>query len=113
MNKIPYKVRLWLSVGLFLWAIVAFVASIIYYANTKQLWVITVIPIVAFISFVFSIVFFPRFKDDGSPTVESRQKSRKSLHHRYKKPKKPFVSEKEWKELDEEEEETMYVNEDN
>ena len=65
MSKIPYKARLWISFGLFAWAIVAFVASIIYYVNTLELWIIIAIPVLAFISFILSIVFFPRFKNDG------------------------------------------------
>ncbi len=74
MKRIPYKVRLWLSTGLFAWAIVAFIASIVYYVNTMQLWAIIAIPIIAFISFTLSIVFFPRFKDDGTLTIEQKQK---------------------------------------
>ena len=112
MKKIPYKVRLWISVGLFLWAIAAFIASIIYYANTMELWVIITVPIVAFISFIFSIVFFPRFKDDGIPTVEPKPRVKKTKRHKPKKQKKPFISDAEWKELDEEDEEEMYILED-
>ena len=113
MKKIPYKVRLWLSIGLFIWSIVAFVASIVYYASTKQLWIIIAIPIIAIISFVLSIVFFPRFKDDGSSTAKPKQNSQKTINSKSRKSKKPFISEKEWKELDEEDEECMYIDEDN
>lgn len=113
MSRLSYKVRIWTSVGLFVWAVVAFVASVVYFVNTKQLWVIIVMPIVAFISFILSIVFFPRFKDDGSPTAELRQKSKKLASHKPKKSKKPFTSEKEWEELDEEDEECMYIDEGN
>ena len=112
MNRIPYKVRLWLSIGLFIWAIVAFIVSIIYYVNTMQLWVIIVVPIIAFICFIMSIVFFPRFKDDGTPTVEPKQKKQKQLQYSESKvSKKPFITEKEWEELDEEDEECIYIDE--
>ena len=112
MNRIPYKVRLWLSIGLFIWAIVAFIVSIIYYVNTMQLWVIIVVPIIAFICFIMSIVFFPRFKDDGASTVELKQKIQKQSRSKLKASKKPFITEKEWEELDEEDEECMYIDED-
>ena len=111
MNKIPYKVRLWLSIGLFIWAIVAFVVSVIYYANTMQMWIIIVIPIVAFTSFIMSIAFFPRFKDDGAATVEPKQEVQKQIHCKTNNTRKPFTSKKEWEELDEEDEECMYIDE--
>ena len=111
MKRTPYKVRLYLSIVLFIWAIVAFIASIVYYLNTKQLWIMIVIPIIAFISFILSIAFFPRFKDDGTPTVEPKQKTQKAIRPRQNKSKKPFINEKEWEELDEEDEECMYIDE--
>lgn len=110
MNKIPYKVRLWLSVGLFAWAIVSFTASIIFYENTKHLWAIIVVPIVAFICFILSIVFFPRFKEDGTPTAEPKQNAKKLPQYKSKRIKRPFISEKEWIELDEEDEECTYID---
>lgn len=113
MNKrIPYKVRLLISIGLFLWSMVAFIVSIIYYVNTMQLWVIIVVPIIAFLSFLVSIIFFPRFKDDGTPTVETKPKKKKTKPYVPKKQKEPFISDDEWKKLDEEDEEEMYIVED-
>ena len=73
---------------------------------------IIVIPIVAFISFILSIVFFPRFKDDGTPTIEQKPKKQKTKQYKPAKQKRPFISDKEWKELDEEDEECMYIEED-
>lgn len=59
-----------------------------------------------------SIVFFPRFKDDGTPTVEPKQKKQKQLQYgETKASKKPFINEKEWEELDEEDEECVYIDE--
>ena len=113
MKRIPYKVRLNLSIGLFIWAIISFIVAIIYYVNTKQLWVMIVVPIISFISFIVSIVFFPRYKDDGTPTVESKLKvNNKRKQYKHHKQKKPFINEKEWEELDEEDEECMYIDED-
>ena len=103
---------MWISAGLFIWAVVAFIASIIYYVNTKQLWVIIAVPIIAFISFILSIVFVPRFKDDGTPTIEPKSKVQKVKQYKAMKSKEPFISEKEWEKLDEEDEECMYIDED-
>ena len=69
--------------------------------------------IIAFLSFIMSIVFFPRFKDDGTPTVESKQKIQKPIHHKANNSKAPFINEKEWEELEEEDEECMYIEEEN
>lgn len=113
MKRIPYKARLYLSIGLFLWAIIAFIVAIIYYVNTKQLWVMIVVPIISFISFIVSIVFFPRYKDDGTPTAEPKPKvNNKTKQYKSHKQKEPFINEKEWEELDEEDEECMYIDED-
>ena len=112
MSKIPYKARLWISFGLFVWAIAAFIASIIYYVNTLEIWIIIAIPILAFISFILSIAFFPRFKDDGTQTVEPKPKVQKPKQYKPKKVKEPFISDKEWEELDEEDEEEMYIDDD-
>ena len=113
MKRIPYKVRLWLSIGLFIWSIVAFIFSIIIYTNTMQLWIVITIPIIAFISFIMSIVFFPRFKDDGVPTIEPKQKAQKPIrHHKANNPRGPFINERDWEELEEEDEECMYIEED-
>ncbi len=76
-----------------------------------QLWIIIAIPVIAFISFIMSIVFFPRFKDDGTPTVEPKQENHKSVHSKTDNSREPFISEKEWEELDEEDEECMYIEE--
>ena len=111
MKRIPYKVRLWLSIGLFIWSIVAFIVSIIWYTNTMQLWIIIAIPIIAFISFIISIVFFPRFKDDGTPIVEPKQKIQKPAYRKTNNSREPLISEKEWEELDEEDEECVYIDE--
>jgi len=112
MKRIPYKVRLWLSIGLFIWSIVAFIVSIIWYTNTMQLWIIIAIPTIAFISFIMSVAFFPRFKDDGTPTVEPKQKIQSPTHRKTNNSRKSFISEKEWEELEEEDEECMYSVED-
>ena len=112
MRKIPYKVRLWLSIGLILWDLVAVIAAIVYYAFTSWLWLLITVISVAFLLFILAIILFPRFKDDGTTTVEPKTKAEKPRRHRPKKYKKKFISNAEWKELDEEDEESMYINED-
>ncbi len=112
MKKIPYKVRLWLSIGLILWDLVAVIAAIVCYAFTSWLWLLITVISVAFLLFILAIILFPRFKDDGTPTVEQKEKIKKQRLHRPRKYKKPFLSNAEMKELDEEDEECMYINED-
>lgn len=109
MKAISSKLRLRLSIVLLALAIVAFIISIIIYTDTMQLWVIIIIPAIAFITFIVSIIIFPRFKDDGTPIAEPKQKTQKTIHCKTENSKKPFISEKEWDELDEEDEECNCV----
>lgn len=110
MKKIPYKVRVGLSIGLFLWSIGAIIASIVF-SQQGYLWTAYVGPILAIVAFVISIIMMPKAKEDGSLIVEKKKsKSKKMKKHKQKK--KPFISDKEWNELDEEDEEEMYILED-
>ena len=112
MKKIPYKVRVGISVGLFLWSIGAVIASIVF-SQQGYLWTAYVGPILAVTTFVISIIIMPKTKEDGSPIVEEKKsKPKKIKKYKSKKQKKPFISDKEWNELDEEDEEEMYIVED-
>lgn len=59
-----------------------------------------------------SIAFFLRFKDDGTLTVEPKQKAQSPTHHKASNSRKPFINKKEWEELEEDDEECMYSVED-
>ena len=110
MKKIPYKVRVGISVGLFLWSICAVIASIVF-SQQGLLWTAYVGPIIAVIAIIASIIIMPKTKEDGSPIVEEKKPKAKKKY-KPKNQKKPFISDKEWNELDEEDEEEMYILED-
>ena len=105
MKKIPYKVRVGLSIGLFLWSIFAVLMTIIYAYYRYELWIVIVGPICAFLAFIFSIILMPKSleKDKHAP-VKPKPRTHRP-HNDVPKKKKPFISEKEWEELEEEEEE--------
>lgn len=112
MNKIPYKVRLWIGVGLILWSIAAFIATIIYGSYGAPTWILVVGPIFAVIAFAIGVVFVPKTNEDGIPIVaEKKSKPKKPKNRKPKKQKKPFISDEEWKELEEEDDEMMFIEE--
>ena len=112
MNKIPYKVRLWVGIGLILLSMAAFIATFIYGAYSAPIWILIVGPIFAVISFVIGVVFVPRINEDETPIViEKKSKPNKPKNRKPKKQKKPYISEKEWKELEEEDDEMMFIEE--
>ena len=106
MNKIPYKVRVGLSVGLFIYAICALIASIVLAINGYGLWIAFIGPVLAVVAFVFSIILMPKEKPESTPIVKNNNKAFK----KHKNSKKPFITDKEMEELDEEEEELDYIN---
>ena len=109
MNKIPHKVRTGISVGLFLWSIGCIIAIIVYSQNGADLWVSIVGPLLAVFAFILSIVFVPK-DDKNSESVNGKTQPRahRSQPH-HKKHKRPFINEKEWEELEEEDEECLYL----
>jgi hypothetical protein len=111
MNKIPYKARLWVGVGLILWSIAAFIATIIYGSYGAPTWILVAGPIFAVIAFAIGVVFVPKTNEDGTPiVVERKSKPKKPKNRKPKKQKKPFISDEEWKEL-EEDDEMMFIEE--
>lgn len=112
MNKIPYKARVGLSVGLFLWSIGCIIATIVFSQKGLGLWIVIVGPILSILAFIFSIILMPKEIQNKEP-VSTKPKPRVHRPHP-EKHKKPFISEKEWEELEEEDEECLYlVNEEN
>ena len=107
MNKIPYKVRVGLSVGLFIYSICALLVSIVLAVNGYGLWIAFVGPILAITAFVFSIILMPKQKQESEPVVNNNKVKSTKKH---KKSKKPFITDKEMEELDEEEEELDYID---
>lgn len=112
MNKIPYKVRLCIGVGLILWSIAAFIATIIYGSYGAPIWILIAGPIFALIAFAIGIVFVPKTNEDGSPIVaKSKPKQNKQDRRKPKKQKEPFMSDKEWKESEDEEDDMIFIDE--
>ena len=75
MMKIPYKARVAISVGLFVWSIGAVIAAICF-SQMGLLWTAYVGPILAFIAFIFSIIIMPKTNEDGKP-IQTKKKEEK------------------------------------
>ena len=105
MKKIPYKVRVGISIGLFIWSIFAVIFTIVFAYHNYQLWVVILGPSLAVIAFVLSIIFMPKSREgDNITPPQPKPRTHRPSHYSHKE-KKPFISEKEWEELEEEEEE--------
>ena len=112
MKKIPYKVRISIGVGLILWSVVAFIATIVWGAYGAPIWALILIPIVAVISFGIGIVFVPRTNTDGTPIViEKKPKVKKPKKRKAKRYKKPLMTDEEWREQEEEDDEMIFIEE--
>ena len=107
--KMPHGVRFGVGLGLLVFAILCIPGTIINYANIKQLWVLILGPSL-FVLSVIAGLFLLIFVNDKEPIVVEKQEAKVKLQKETKsKNKKPFISDKEWKELDEEDEEEMYI----
>ena len=96
-------------------AIASFFFGVTMVNNTNITFILLLSPgfILPVVAFVISIIIMPKTKEDGSPIVEEKKlKPKKIKKYKPKKQKKPFISDKEWNELDEEDEEEMYIVED-
>ena len=83
MIKTPNEVRVGISVVLFVWSIVAIIASI-YFSQNGLLWTAYAGPILAFLSFVLSVIIMPKARNgSNSNTIKE-------------KPNKHFVSQTYW-----------------
>jgi len=110
MKNVPYKARLWIGVGLIIWSILVLVATIVYASYGAAIWLLVIGPTLAFVAFIIGIIFVPKTKDESQPqkTVSPKIKAKKPT--RMYKEKKPFITEEELEELDEEDEEAMYID---
>ena len=108
----PHGLRFGLGFGLLVFAILCIPGTIINYTNIKQLWVLIVGPSLFVISVIVGL-FLLIFVNDKNPIVVEHQEVKKKPQKVIKnKNKKPFISDKEWEEIDEEDEEEMYIVED-
>ena len=110
--KMPHGLRFGLGFGLFVFAILCIPGTIINYTNIKQLWVLILGPSLFAVSVIVGL-FLLIFVNDKNPIVVEHQEVKPKPQKVTKnKNKKPFISDKEWEELDEEDEEEMYIVED-
>ena len=99
MTKIPYKLRVSISVGLFILSIGIIIASI-YFSQSGFLWTAYVGPILAFIAFVLSIIIMPKISNDNN-TINIEED-----------PTQHFVSQPSWNyEYDDEDDEEEWDDE--
>ena len=107
----PRGLRFGLGFGLLVFAILCIPGTIINYTNIKQVWVLILGPSL-FVLAVIASLFLLIFVNDKESIVEEQQPKIKPQKEKRTKNKKPFISEKEWEEIDEEDEEEMYILED-
>ena len=110
MKKVPYKVRQWIGIGLILWSIAALVVTIIYASHGAPIWIQIMGPILAFVAFIVGIIFVPKTKDESQPQKTVSPKIKVNRPKKIHKKKEPFITEEELEELDEEDEESMYID---
>ena len=109
MKNIPYKVRVGIAIGLFIWSILAVIFTIVFAYHHYALWIVIVGPSLAVIAFILSIIFMPKSREEDVVTPhKSKPRNHRPSHYSHHK-KKPFISEKEWEELEEEEEECFVM----
>ena len=109
--KMPHGLRFGLGLGLLMFAVLCIPGTIINYTNIKQVWVLILGPSL-FVTTDLASLFLLIFVNDEEPIIEKQQPKEKPQKEKRTKNKKPFISDKEWEELDEEDEEEMYIVED-
>ena len=109
--KLPRVLRLVVGIVLIIWACICFPYAIIRYTNSKEIWILYLGLFAGSLSLIVGLLFIIFIKDKPL-VVASNQTHVPPASHRpkpYKPKKKPFISEKEWEELEEEDEEAMYI----
>lgn len=113
--KLPKGVRLGVGLGCIGWSFVYIPYAIIKYINEKEVWVLYFGLFAGFLALLTGLVFLIFFK-----SKEPSETPKKEIHaqpissykpRKVKKNKKPFISEEEWGELEEEDEEAFYIEE--
>ena len=109
MNNSPYKVMTGIGIGLVLLSIIGIIATIICGAYGAPIWLLVFLLVAAALTFVIGIIFVPKTNEDGTPfVIEKKPKKKKPKQH---KVKKPFMTEKELKEQEEEDDEMVFIEE--
>ena len=115
--KLPRGLRIGLALALLCFMVLSIYETIINYQNIKEIWVIFVCSFAGFLALLCSLFLLLFVKDKDNNTLEEQQPEPKIKEIKIKprkqpKERKPFISEKEWAELEEEEEEIDYLDED-
>ena len=121
--KLPKAVRLSVGFGCIGWALICIPYAIIKYVNEKELWVLyfgLFAGFLALLTGLFFLIFIKTRSPITKDNVEPSDKPVKDVHvkpvfhnpkqNKNKKNKKPFINEKEWEELEEEDEEAFYID---
>ena len=101
MNKFSQKLRIRIGVGLVIFSLLGLVAVIVWNSFGAPKVALIIISIIAFITLAVGVAFIPTIYKDKKEKVFQNKKS--------KKHKGPFMSEKEWKESEEEDDEMMFI----
>ncbi len=112
--KMPKGVRLGVGLGCIVWSLICIPYAIIKYINSKEEWILYIglfFGFLALLTGLFFIIFIKNNTPVTKDNVEPTNKTPKQIQAKAKKEKKPFISEKEWEELEEEDEEAFYIEE--
>lgn len=117
MMQLPHGLRIGLACALIIFALLCIPETIINYINIKEIWVVFVGSFAGFLALFCSLFLLIFVKDKGNVIVEEEEvvvqpKVTKTKAPKQRKQKETFISEEEWEELDEEEEELDYIDED-
>lgn len=119
--KLPKAVRLSVGFGCLGWSLICIPYAIIKYVNEKELWVLyfgLFAGFLALLTGLFFLIFIKTRPPITKDNVEPSDKPVKDVHihsvfhsSKPKKEKKPFINEKEWEELEEEDDEAYFAEE--
>lgn len=111
--KLPVGLKYGLGLGLIGWSILSIPFTINGYASIKENWILIIGCVSGIIAVIlgFCILIFTEDKESITKEKEPPRVTKKNKHYRPRKNKRPFISEKEWEELEEEDDEMFIIEE--
>ena len=116
--KLPKAVRFGVGFGCIGWSAICLPYAIIYYVTTKELWVLYLglfFGFLVLLTGLFFLIFIKTRPPVTKENVEPREKPAKRVHVKpvfptseSKVEKEPFITDKEWEELEEEDDEDYF-----
>ena len=108
MNRMSKKGRIWLAIGCFISSFISTIGAIILLTNEPEPEIVGAISagVGSLTFFVFAFIFLP--PKGYVPAREEKKAEPKPVKYKTyqdRKPKEPFISDKEWEEMEEEDEE--------